>query len=41
VPGATPCSVPSHRTPQVDTAHRPSGYGHVATFHPTFLYESL
>ena len=26
---------------EIDPAHRPSGYAHVATFHPTFLYESL
>jgi prolipoprotein diacylglyceryl transferase len=26
---------------QVDLAHRPAGYEQFATFHPTFLYESL
>lgn len=26
---------------EIDAAHRPAGYEHVATFHPTFLYESL
>jgi prolipoprotein diacylglyceryl transferase len=26
---------------QIDPAHRPPGYGAYATFHPTFLYESL
>jgi prolipoprotein diacylglyceryl transferase len=26
---------------EIDPAHRPPGYGHEATFHPTFLYESL
>ena len=26
---------------RIDPAHRPAGYEHVATFHPTFLYESL
>ncbi|MGI8613483.1 MAG: prolipoprotein diacylglyceryl transferase [Nocardioidaceae bacterium] len=26
---------------QIDPAHRPPGYADVATFHPTFLYESL
>jgi prolipoprotein diacylglyceryl transferase len=26
---------------QIDPAHRPSGYEHFATFHPTFLYELL
>ncbi len=26
---------------RVDPAHRPAAYAHVATFHPTFLYESL
>src|SRR4051794_130689 len=24
---------------QIDVAHRPDGYAHYATFHPTFLYE--
>ena len=26
---------------EIDAAHRPDGYATVATFHPTFLYESL
>ena len=26
---------------EIDLAHRPAGYEHYATFHPTFLYESL
>ena len=26
---------------EIDAAHRPAGYENVATFHPTFLYESL
>jgi len=26
---------------EIDLAHRPVGYEHYATFHPTFLYESL
>jgi len=26
---------------QIDIAHRPAGYAQYATFHPTFLYESL
>jgi phosphatidylglycerol---prolipoprotein diacylglyceryl transferase len=26
---------------RVDASHRPAGYGRFATFHPTFLYESL
>jgi prolipoprotein diacylglyceryl transferase len=26
---------------KIDAAHRPSGYEHFATFHPTFLYELL
>ncbi len=26
---------------QIDPAHRPAGYEQFATFHPTFLYESL
>ena len=26
---------------QIDAAHRPAGFEDVATFHPTFLYESL
>jgi len=26
---------------EIDGAHRPVGYEHYATFHPTFLYESL
>jgi prolipoprotein diacylglyceryl transferase len=26
---------------EIDRAHRPAGYEDVATFHPTFLYESL
>lgn len=26
---------------EIDTLHRPSGYEEFATFHPTFLYESL
>jgi prolipoprotein diacylglyceryl transferase len=26
---------------EIDAAHRPAGYGDVATFHPTFLYEGL
>ena len=26
---------------QIDPAHRPTGLEHVATYHPTFLYESL
>ncbi|TDD69726.1 prolipoprotein diacylglyceryl transferase [Jiangella aurantiaca] len=26
---------------EIDPAHRPEGYADVATFHPTFLYESL
>jgi len=26
---------------EIDPANRPNGYKHVATFHPTFLYESL
>ena len=26
---------------EIDLAHRPAGYEHVSTFHPTFLYESL
>jgi prolipoprotein diacylglyceryl transferase len=26
---------------EIDVAHRPVGYEHYATFHPTFLYESL
>jgi len=26
---------------QIDPAHRPAGYAHSATFHPTFLYESI
>jgi prolipoprotein diacylglyceryl transferase len=26
---------------EIDFAHRPAGYTHYATFHPTFLYESL
>ncbi len=26
---------------EIDRAHRPAGYEHVATFQPTFLYESL
>jgi prolipoprotein diacylglyceryl transferase len=26
---------------EIDPAHRPAGYEHYATFHPTFLYESL
>jgi hypothetical protein len=26
---------------QIDAAHRPIGYGHYATFHPTFLYELI
>jgi prolipoprotein diacylglyceryl transferase len=26
---------------EIDTAHRPAGYAHYATFHPTFLYELL
>lgn len=26
---------------EIDPAHRPAGYEDVATFHPTFLYESL
>ena len=26
---------------EIDAAHRPLGYGDEATFHPTFLYESL
>lgn len=26
---------------EIDLAHRPPGYEHFATFHPTFLYESL
>jgi prolipoprotein diacylglyceryl transferase len=26
---------------EIDVAHRPAGYEHYATFHPTFLYESL
>ncbi len=26
---------------EIDREHRPSGYGDVATFHPTFLYEAL
>ncbi|TAK71203.1 MAG: prolipoprotein diacylglyceryl transferase [Actinomycetota bacterium] len=26
---------------QIDVAHRPAGFADVATFHPTFLYESL
>jgi len=26
---------------EIDLAHRPPGYEHYATFHPTFLYESL
>ena len=26
---------------EIDRAHRPPGFEHFATFHPTFLYESL
>ena len=26
---------------RIDLAHRPAGYEHVATYHPTFLYEAL
>ena len=26
---------------EIDAAHRPAGYEQFATFHPTFLYESL
>ena len=26
---------------EIDAAHRPTGYLDQATFHPTFLYESL
>jgi prolipoprotein diacylglyceryl transferase len=26
---------------EIDVAHRPAGYTQYATFHPTFLYESL
>ena len=26
---------------EIDAAHRPAGYEHYATFHPTFLYESI
>ena len=26
---------------QIDPAHRPAGYAHYATFHPTFLYELI
>ena len=26
---------------KISSAHRPPGYGQYATFHPTFLYESL
>jgi prolipoprotein diacylglyceryl transferase len=26
---------------EIDPAHRPSGYAHYATFHPTFLYEII
>jgi prolipoprotein diacylglyceryl transferase len=26
---------------EIDSAHRPDGYASVATFHPTFLYESI
>ena len=26
---------------RIDPSHRPDGYEHVATFHPTFLYEAL
>jgi prolipoprotein diacylglyceryltransferase len=26
---------------EIDPAHRPPGFGNYATFHPTFLYESL
>jgi prolipoprotein diacylglyceryltransferase len=26
---------------QIDLAHRPAGYTQYATFHPTFLYESM
>jgi prolipoprotein diacylglyceryltransferase len=26
---------------EIDAAHRPAGYDHFATFHPTFLYELL
>jgi len=26
---------------KIDPAHRPDGYGHYATFQPTFLYESI
>jgi len=26
---------------KIDLAHRPPGYAHYATFHPTFLYESI
>jgi prolipoprotein diacylglyceryl transferase len=26
---------------EIDVAHRPPGFEHYATFHPTFLYESL
>lgn len=35
----TPTDVPWAVT--IDPAHRPSGYGQYATFHPTFLYESI
>lgn len=26
---------------RIDVAHRPAGYEHLATYHPTFLYEAL
>lgn len=26
---------------RIDPAHRPDGYEHIATFHPTFLYEAV
>ena len=26
---------------RIDVAHRPAGYEHIATYHPTFLYEAL
>jgi len=26
---------------RIDLAHRPAGYEHIATYHPTFLYEAL
>jgi hypothetical protein len=31
----------STKSLRIDPAHRPAGLEHVATYHPTFLYESL